>query len=889
MSTARRGIPEPFPISSGAGLIGRRLLLRRLAAVPPSGVVLVCAPAGSGKSLLVQSWAESEGLGARVAWVSVERGEQDEQRFWLSVIDALSDVVGFVERAPAPGFRGDLVVERLISELDAVDEPLMLVIDDLHELRSAEGLSWLALFVAELPSSLRLVLITREDPRLGLHRLRLAGELTELRGPDLAFSLEETRELLEASGISLSDAGAVLLHERTEGWAAGLRLAVISLMRHPDPERFVREFSGSERTIAGYLLAEVLERQPAEVRDLLLRTSVLEQVSGPLADFLTGSVGSERILQQLEEANAFVTSLDAGRSRFRYHHLFADLLQLELRRVSPALIGPLHAAAARWYEQDGLIVEAIGHAQAARDWPYASRLLADNNFDLIFRGRITTVRELLGAFPPEVAAADPELALARSAVRLLGGQRDESAAYVDLAQQLADTVSEGRHWRFAAQLAEMRLAVARWRGDLDAVREAMRSLEAALAAQPSGQRGLSDQLMAVAVQNLGIAELWSSRLEDARRHLEQALELARRVRLPWLEIACLGHLGIAAPWIGIPLSAGLQHSEEAVRIAEAHGWDEDPVIVTGLATGAMALLWLGQFDEAEGWLERAKRVLQPDGEPGLELIVHHAEGLLRLTQRRFEQALAAFRTAERMQALLADEHPYAMLTRARRLQTEARMGRVASALAELADGRVEQRETPPMRLTAAVIHFAEGNYEHALDVLAPVIEGPAPAVRPSLVLTEVQLLDAAAREQLGDRRAAEASLERALELAEPEGIVLPFVLTPVQDLLERLPRHRTAHPTLLRTILDVLAGSSAPHRDAPAPLLDELSEAELRVLRYLSSNLKAPEIAAELFVSTNTIRTHLRHIYAKLGAHGRADAVARARQLGLLGPSSRPR
>ncbi len=436
MSMVRGAILERLP-TSDAGLVGRRRLLQRLSAAPPSGVVLVCALAGSGKSLLVRSWAESEGLGDRVAWVQVERGEQDEQRFWLSVIDALSRVVGFIERAPAPGFRGELVIERLLSELDAVDEPLLLAIDDLHELRSAEGLRWLELFVAQLPSALRLVLITREDPRLGLHRLRLAGELTELRGPDLAFSLKETRELLEASGISLSDDGVALLHERTEGWAAGLRLAVISLVRHPDPERFVREFSGSERTVAGYLLAEVLERQPAEVRDLLLRTSVLERVSGPLADFVTGSVGCERVLQELEDANAFVSSLDVGRSWFRYHQLFADLLQLELRRSSPAVVGSLHAAAARWYEQHRFTVESIRHAQAARDWPYASHLLADHSFDLIFCGRISTVRELLLAFPPDVAAGDPELALVSSAMHLLGGRREESAAYVDLAQQLA--------------------------------------------------------------------------------------------------------------------------------------------------------------------------------------------------------------------------------------------------------------------------------------------------------------------------------------------------------------------------------------------------------------------------------------------------------------------
>ena len=237
--------------------------------------------------------------------------------------------------AATPSFGGEAVVERLLSDLHSLERPVVLVIDDLHELRSAEALRWLELFLTELPAQLRVVLATREDPQLGLHRLRLAGRLTEIRADELRFSLDETRELMDASGIALSDAGLALLHERTEGWAAGLRLAAISLARHPDPERCVTEFSGSERTVAGYLLAEVLERQPPEVRDLLLRTSVLERVSGPLADALTGGTGSEAILQGLEDANAFVTSLDVGRTWFRYHHLFADLLELELRRDRP--------------------------------------------------------------------------------------------------------------------------------------------------------------------------------------------------------------------------------------------------------------------------------------------------------------------------------------------------------------------------------------------------------------------------------------------------------------------------------------------------------------------------------------------------------------------------
>ncbi len=832
--------------------------------------------------MLVRSWVEEVGLEDRVAWVSVGQGERDGQGFWLAVIDALGGVVGSVEVVdPAPGFRGEVVVERLLSELAALEEPVVLVVDDLHELRSVDALEWLELFLARLPSRLLVVLATREDPRLGLHRLRLAGGLTELRGPDLAFSPEEARELLETAGVRLSNAAEASLYERTEGWAAALRLAAISLAGHRDPERFVSEFSGSERAVAGYLLAEVLERQPAEVRELLLRTAVLERVSGPLADYLTDGSGSERILQQLEDANAFVISLDVGRSWFRYHHLFANLLQLELRRVSPGLVGSLHWAAAQWFEREGYIVEAIQHAQAAGQWQHAARLLADTFVALLLDGRIETVLDLLSAFPRDMVAADPELALVAFA-GILHGAGEESAACVDVAQRLANTVPEERRRRFDVLLTESRLVLARWRGDIEAVSEEVPLLEAALAAQPADERALSDELRAVAMQNLGLAELWASRFDDARRHLEHALALARRARRSWLEIRCLGPLGLVGPWTGKPFSAGLTLSEQAVRIAEAHGWRDDPALITALATGAVALLFLGRFDETDHWLERARRILRPEGDPGTELVVHHARGLLRLAQERHEEALEAFRAAERMQALLAGEHAFAIAARARLIETHARMGQLVSARETLANTSREARNTAEMRMAAAVIHLAEGEPGEAVKVLTPVTEGVTSKIHRPSVIIEALAIGAVACERLGDRRAAGASLERALELAEPEGIILPFILVRLRELLDRLPHHRTAHAALLRIVLDVRASASPRVSAEDFTLLEELSEAELHVLRYLSGSLKAPEIAAELSVSANTVRTHIHHIYAKLEVHDRNEAVARARALGLL-------
>jgi LuxR family transcriptional regulator, maltose regulon positive regulatory protein len=820
----------------------------------------------------------------------VGRGERDAQRFWLSVIDALAGVDGRVRRVEgAPRFRGEAAVDQLLDDLGSLEEPALLVVDDLHELESGDALAWLDMFLAGLPPCLMVALATREDPRLALHRLRLSGRLTELRAGDLRFTQDETSELLRAAGITLSDGGVALLYDRTEGWVAGLRLAVVSLAHHPDPERFVTEFSGSERTVAGYLLAEVLERQPPEVRELLLRTSVLERVCGSLADYLTGGSGGERVLQELEDANAFVTSVDAGRTWFRYHHLFADLLQLELRRVAPAIVGSLHRAAAQWYEQERYVGEAIKHAQAARDWPLASRLLVDNYVELTLDGRIATVRKLLGVFPDEVAMTDPELALVFATTRLLDGEYEDSGGYLEDARRLADAVPHERRQRFDLNLAEMKLVVARWRGDLETVLEMSGEMEAAMAAQPVSEHGLGDAHKAIALQNLGVAELWSSRFVDARKHLEHALTLARRAKRPWLELPCLGHLGIAGPWTGLPLSGGLRLSEDAVEIADANGWGEDPALVTALATGALALVWMGRLDEGESWLVRSQRALQPGGEPGTELIVHHVQGLHHLAHRRFEEALDAFGEAARMQTRLTERHPFAIRTRARVIQAYARMGEPAAAGTALADASAAERATSEMRLAAAVVHLANDEPEQAIEALIPVLEGAAPTIHRSTAAVEAQVLDAVARDQLGDKRAGEESLEHALELAEPEGIVLPFILHPVQELLEGLPRHRTTHATLRQTIVDIMAGSAPVPNGQAVDLLEELSEAELRVVRSLPSNLRAPEIAAELFVSTNTIRTHLRHIYAKLGAHGRAEAVGRARQVGLLAPSHRRR
>jgi LuxR family maltose regulon positive regulatory protein len=410
------------------GIVTRRQLLGRLAGA--GRVVQISAPAGSGKTFLLRSWAGAAGLADSVAWVAVQGQERDPQRFWLAVAGALRDTTAGAklvrELSAAPELDGWAIIERLLADLGALEDRIWLIIDDVHELCSAEALAQLELLVMRAPPELRFVLSARHELRLGLHRLRLEGELTEIRAADLRFTLDEARELFGMAGVELSGPGLAALQERTEGWAAGLRLAALSLAGHPDPEGFVAGFSGSERTVAEYLLAEVLRRQPRQVRRLLLRTSILERVNGELADLLTGRSGGGRILQDLEQAGAFVVAVDAQRSWFRYHRLFADLLQFELRASEPDELPAMHAAAAGWLVGHGFPVEAIRHAQAAGDWDLAARVLADHWLGLVLDGRAALAYELLPGFPAELVTADAELTTLRAASEITWESLEEA-------------------------------------------------------------------------------------------------------------------------------------------------------------------------------------------------------------------------------------------------------------------------------------------------------------------------------------------------------------------------------------------------------------------------------------------------------------------------------
>jgi len=857
---------------------------------------VVSAPAGSGKTVLLRSWLGQAGAAAHAAWVPAGRGEREPQRFWLSVLAALRQtVVGDALVQPltaAPNLDGWALVERLLADLAPLDDQLWLVVDDVHEL-GPEALRQLELLIMRAPGKLRFVLATRHDVRLGLHRLRLEGELAEIREPDLRFTVAEAGELFDAAGVDLPDPG--LLVERTEGWAAGLRLAALSLAGHPDPGSLAAEFSGTERTVAEYLLAEVLDRQNEQVRRLLLRTSILERVNGELAGLLTGDSGEERVLQDLETANAFVVAVDAARSWFRYHHLFADLLQLELRRAEPDQVAGLHRAAATWFAGNGYPVEAVRHAQSARDWPLAVRLLAGHWPGLYLDGQAGTVHELLAGFPAEATATDTELAAVAAADELAYGSLEAAERYLGSAERGLASVLDARHGHAQLLLGIVRLLAARQRGNLPAVTDEAQRLqamaEAPEAAQydsaPATRAALGEDLHALALISLGEAEYWTARFEDASRHLERGIALARRIGRPYLEFTGLAHQ--AAAQLYRSYARATERGRQAVELAERHGWTDDPAF--GVASTTLGLVLAGQArqDEAEAWVRRAERTITAEAaQPAMFAGIRYVRGVVELVRDHDAEALAAFEAAEQLARWLAAPHYLIPRIRALLLRSLLRLGQTKRAGLFLAGLSGAERERGEVRVAAAEVELALGNPSAALAELAALQKGPDSGDFWGFWQVRAGVLEAVARDALGDPEAAATALERALDLAEPDGALAPFLRDPVAGrLLERHARHGTAHAALVADILSLLAGRTlAP--SATGPQLETLSDSEVRVLRYLPTNLSMRQIGSELYVSHNTVRTHISHLYAKLGTHTRAEAVARARALGLLAPSPLP-
>ena len=655
------------------------------------------------------------------------------------------------------------------------------------------------------------------------------------------------------------------MYQRTEGWAAGLRLAVISLSGHPDPERFVAEFSGTDRAIGEYLMAEMLERQPSEVQSMLLRTSLVDRVNGELADLLAGRSGSEQMLLELEDANAFVVSLDAQRTWFRYHQLLADFLRLELRRRLGDEVGDLHRRAARWFADHGEAVDAVRHMLAAGDWRDAARLLADHLFSLTLDGQEGTIAALLRSFPAGASVDHPELALAHAAVELAQGRLEEAAAQLALAESHVQSVPPARRRRLAVAIASLRLALARRSGQFTEVIEQLNVLDASIAGESSEPVAMGSELRGVALMNLGIVETWSRRFDDAERHLSEGAALAQAIGRPYLEVACRSHQ--VFPTTVVSLASARERGRQAVALAERYGLGDRPILAPALGALAAWAIWMGEFDEGESALRRAWKVAEPQIDPAAAVLLHLVTGQLHAARGQHQAALEAFAAGARAQSLLTGVHVFATPVVGWLAATQARLGMPDEARETLTGFSAE-----PGRMgfsfiynARAVICMAKADPAGALDVLRDVPD-LIPPTGPAFTLVEAHLLAGLAHLDLGDRNAAAAAAEAALAAAEPDRLIFPFAMTGAAELLDALPRHQTAHGALLADILDVLRGEPAP--GAEGGLLsppEELSPSELRVLRYLPTNLTRPEIARELYVSVSTVNTHIRKYLFQAG------------------------
>jgi LuxR family maltose regulon positive regulatory protein len=865
-------------------------------------LTLVSAPPGFGKTTLLTSWLSSDDSaeGRRVAWVSLEESDARAETYWTYVLTALERAV---PGTGAPGLAllqsGQVPIENIlavvVNELSVLPDDVELVLDDYHLVDGPEIQPGMAYLVDHLPPQVHLTISTRTDPALPLARLRVRGELTEVRAEDLRFTSEEAAAYLnESSGLHLTGSEVEALAGRTEGWIAALQLAALSLQGRADTAGFIAGFAGDDRYVVDYLLEEVLDRQPVEVRDFLLETSVLERLNADLCDAVTGASDGRAQLEALDRQNLFVVPLDDHRGWYRYHHLFGDVLRTHLGGERPADVAELHRRASRWYDEAGEAVPAVRHALAAgdddraadlvelaipaqrqvrseatiRDWVDAlpesvlrnrpvlciglvGGLMASNEFAGV-EERLREVERQLALPEDELVIVDRDelqrvpaaIEMYRAALALVAGN---PAGTIEHAAEAFDRAADDDH--LVRSAASALSGLASWTGG---------DLEAAHRGYVAAARGLAaaGHIADVLGCSITIAdlEMTQGRLRQARRTLEQALELGE-AESPTLRGIADMHVGLSAiARERDDLAAAHDHLGRSQELGDDAGLPQNPY------RWRVALARLreaeGDLDGARDLLTEAIRVYVGDFSPDVRPVsAQRARVLAR------QGDLAAAREWVEERGLSASDElnylrEYEHLTLARILLAEHAVGYSDTALAD-STGLLE-------RLRSATDEG--GRTGTGIEVLT---------------------LLALAREAAGDRDTALSALNLAIDLAEPEGFVRVFLDEgePMAALL-RLLSQRRPDSTYLRRLVDgrrvrAVAGGGRP-KTVDGGLVDPLSERELDVLRMLASELDGPSIARELVVSLNTVRTHTKHIYAKLGVNSRRSAVAQARRRGLL-------
>jgi LuxR family maltose regulon positive regulatory protein len=828
-------------------------------------------PPGTGKTLAMASWAARNQSSSRVAWVTLDEFDNRPRVLWGYVMTALRRAGVAVPHVSWSAACVDTMdhefLVRLASALAAAEPPVILVLDDLHLLTERPALQGLTYLMRNAPQGLRVMVASRIDPLLPLHRFRLTGELTEIRADQLAFSVPEAGVLMAQHDVALRQDALECLTERAEGWAAGLRLAAISMQGHPDPEQFVKEFVAEDSPVVGYLVEEVLNAQPPGIRDLLLRTSILDSFDTGIASELSDEHARNDV-SDLVRANAFV--LPAGSGWYRYHALFADVLRLKLRHESPDLVPELHRRAAGWYRRNGLLTQAVRHAAAAGDWQLAARIVVGELAvgPLPQTGGDHSLADEFTRLRPAQAWTTPEPLLVAAALALAGDR--PASTWLAAAEGMLGALpaAEATPARLAA--AQIRLAASRRTGDLGSMAAAVVEAQAMLAAVPTAVVARCPWIGAQVLSGRGAVELWSGHLGEAAATFEAAIAAIPAAGSTHERAGCLGYLALADALRG-RLNRATGTAGDAERL---------PAPITPAAHVALAAVHVerNELRQAHGDLKRAEAALRlhPDRLTGIVACLVAARKAL--AEGHPDSAVEIVRKARHGGPL-----PYWLERRLAMLESRAcaAAGDATSALD--AAGR-----TDPASLEAAVTQahawLAAGDPQAARKSLAGHRER-SEAV-PDHVRLEAWLATAQISYGSGDRAEGRRSLQRALRLGEPERLRLPFTLE--RAWLRRVLR---ADPDLAHVYRDLLEPDLVGPAREPAPqpgaraapvMLEPLSSREREVLQYAAEMLDTMEIAAVLFISVNTVKSHLKSIYRKLAVTHRGEAVRRARQLRIL-------
>ena len=887
-----------YPPGLRPGLVPRPRLMARLDEGLARGLVLTCAPAGYGKTVLLADWARRGGHPA--AWLSLDAGDNDPALFWRHAVAALDRTrPGTGERVapllgpPAPSsFQG--LVTALINDL-AGEEEALLVLDDYHVIGSEQVHESLAFLLEHRPAGIGVVLASRSDPPLGLARLRARGQLTELREAELRFTPAEAGELLQQVASGLPDASVAALAARTEGWAAGLQLAALSLRGHDDAAAFVAAFTGSHRYVLDYLAEEVLERQNTQLRTFLRETSVLERLSGPLCNAVTGREGSQALLEEAERSGLFLIPLDEVRGWWRYHHLFADLLHARLEAEQPGRAAQLHRNAAAWYSEHGLADDAIRHAVAAGEMVWAARII-EKCFDEVFnlRGEAATVRRWLSVLPAEVVRTRPRLLLAQALMAATSGHLEEVEPLLDAVECAppgwADEPFEPTAGVAASHLINVpalttlhRGALAQLRGDAEAT--------AAFAAQMLAEIDPGERMLsATAYGFLAVAEWLRGRLAEAERAFASSVA-------GWRET---GQLTLTA-W----------GYYELVLIRRAQGRLDAAALTCQQALDSLVTSGLPPPAAGPGYVGLAEVAYRRDE---LDLALRHAsEGIALCRQFVYTTPLAdglatlamirqaAGDPAGALEAIAEAEQaspgPAGLLNPvpAQRARLLLAQGDLPAAARFAQDNGLGPDDEPdyarePGHLVLARILLAQDRPGQALALLDR-LHTAALAQDRAGSLIEIGALRALALAASGEEAVAVTVLAEALLLGCPQGYVRVFAEEgpPMAALLGRLVAAQRAGQAAADVPLGYLArlqrafGPGRSARDpVPAGIVDPLTSRELEVLKMLAAGRSNQAIARELVVTLDTVKKHVGHVLAKLGAANRTEAVARARELSLI-------